>query len=162
MADLILSRGEQAINAMIARLRPPDDLTTLPTELQDLAAELGTIEVDEYPLRQGDGARVRVFPFDEKVTPMGVKVVRRELVVKLDLLRAPVPDDVAVNKGIDPLYLWCVTRLVTDRTLGGLVDWLEERSRAWGGKEAEQPHGKLLLEFAVVYRTLASNPDRRA
>jgi hypothetical protein len=155
------SRTEEIIDALVAQLRLPEDLDPIHEGLEDLV-------VDEFPLRAPKGIRIRVYPFDEKVAPFSQQLVRRELLVKLELFVGPVPDGLPPNKALDPLYVWCIQRLMADRDrgtagqLGGRVDSIQERGRGWAGDEKEAAWARTVIDIAVIYRTLANDPERRA
>lgn len=155
------SRTDEILEALVTELRLPEDLDPIPEGLEDLI-------VDRFPLRPGKGTRIRVYPFDEKVAPFGQQLVRRELLVKLELLVGPIPDGLSPDQALDPLHVWCIQRLMADRDrgtagqLGGRVDKIEERGRGWGGDEKEAAWARTVVDLAVSYRTLAKDPERRA
>jgi hypothetical protein len=73
------SRGDQIVDYMIGRLRLPDDLSGVPESIEDLV-------VDDYPLRQGDGTRIRVYPFEEEDAEISQWLTLHRMLVKLELM----------------------------------------------------------------------------
>lgn len=154
------SRGDQVVDALIERLQVPDDLTTLSEVMQALAEEIGELAVDRYPLRPGEGARIRVYPFEATCSPASASITRHQLLVKLELMRL-IPDELEADQAVDPLYIWAIRRLLPDQRLGGLATGIREVKRAWGGEERERGHALMLLAIEVTYQTRADDPEAR-
>jgi len=76
--------------------------------------------------------------------------------------RAEVAEGEIADAVVDPLYLWVVTALRADPTLGGLAVDLQERAVSYDAAESGRIFAACAVDFEVTYYTAEDDPAEEA
>lgn len=77
-------------------------------------------------------------------------VSRREVVFRVEIRAIDEPSD----QKLDPLVNWVVQQLLSDFTVGGLADGIEEAGGQWIQEASkDQVIGAVAIDFTITYRT---------
>lgn len=96
-----------------------------------------------------EGSAILIEPEEEPVKYIGVTVSMREFMARLTILaRGPIPDQVADSVRI-PMH----ASVMSDPTLGGLVQRIVEDRSEWTIEEADQTAVRLEVRYKFIYAT---------
>lgn len=75
--------------------------------------------------------------------------------------RAYVPAGVPPDDAVDPLINWATLALLSDESLGGLAEKIDEGPTLWEAVEEGQRHARARTVFEITFITLRNDPEAR-
>jgi hypothetical protein len=134
-------------------------LAALKTKLDAVSQATGGVFRSRlYALKKDQQPAISIEPISDNADPSMIGVIDWSMLVRVAVIvRGDIATNVAPETAADPIVNAVHSRMISDRSLGGLTMDIEPVSANFELQPGDQPIGVVSLGYRVQYRTSAND-----